>query len=534
MVEFAPFTICVSTSQPLMNKPYSYRTPVICKLPDGDYSETEHRDFCRYRHSETIMQHLSELGFEDVRPLRTADTSPYAPDYTALRHNRRCCICMPEVATRVLRINHLSAEQCRECEQHFALDDVYFAALFVSCEQELKLMEPSRIRRGGAWITSEEAEQFLPFRMRRHISNFAPLLGGAHVFKLVRVILPFLMSMGGKARFRVTGISPDNQWQEPGPPYTVLLVETSHAIFNLLHAEKDERPRLVRPVFYHEEITHCEMELLTITRGGHECVVELMNEWGHTLRADCLDALVIPQYVPANRRYEWSLSLVAETCSPLPGNARLSTRQNATSPHAQLTGQILRLHELRVCDRPITVAEVRFIPESDQHCMSVYLAREVTDDYTPAVGDFIRCSGILRAAPRNVVEGVSWQDSPEIARLQHRRQMEMAALDTYMQYAAQHQKEAAVAAAFVQQGWQLAELHPREGRLILTSQQGGSISIAVCNGSNDAVAADYRCHVNFIPLPETGTHIARLQLTPPCPGAPDSIELPELPDGLAP
>ncbi|MBP3500058.1 MAG: hypothetical protein J6J97_08225 [Akkermansia sp.] len=300
-----------------MNEPFSYRTPIICKLPDGDYSEAEYRDFCRYRYSDAIELHLRELGFEDVRPLRTADTSPYAPDYTALRHNRRCCICMPEVAGSVLRINHLSSEQCRECEINYAQDDIYFAALFISCEQELKLMEPSRIRRGGAWIACEEAEQFLPFRMRRFINNFAPLLGGAHVFKLVRVILPFLMSMGGKARFRVTGISPDNQWQESGPPYTVLLVETEHAIFNLLYAGNGERPRLVRPVFYHEEITHCEMELLSIARGGHACVVELMNKWGHTLRADCLDALVIPQYVPVNRRYEWSLSLVAETCRPL-------------------------------------------------------------------------------------------------------------------------------------------------------------------------------------------------------------------------
>lgn len=149
-----------------MNEPFSYRTPIICKLPDGDYSEAEYRDFCRYRYSDAIEQHLRELGFEDVRLLRTADTSPYAPDYTALRHNRRCCICMPEVAVSVLRIKHLSSAQCRECEINFTQDDIYFAALFISSEQELKLMEPSRIRRGGAWISSEAAEQFLPFRMR--------------------------------------------------------------------------------------------------------------------------------------------------------------------------------------------------------------------------------------------------------------------------------------------------------------------------------------------------------------------------------
>lgn len=515
-----------------MNEPFSYRTPVICKLPDGDYSAAEHRDFCRYRYVDDIVRHLHELGFEDIRPLRTADTSPYAPDYTALRHNRRCCICMPEVAVSVLRIKHLSSAQCRECEINFTQDDIYFAALFISSEQELKLMEPSRIRRGGAWLSSEAAEQFLPFRMRRYINNFAPLLGGAHVFKLVRVILPFLMSMGGKARFRVTGISPDNQWQEPGPPYAVLLVETEHAIFNLLYAGNGERPRLVRPVFYHEEITHCEMELISIARGGHACVVELMNKWGHTLRADCLDALVIPQYVPVNRRYEWSLSLVAETCRPLTKTVAPGSRQNAASPYTQLTGQIMQLHELRVCERPITVAEVSFIPETDQHRMCVYLAHEVTGDYTPATGDFICCSGILRAAPRNVMEGASWQDSPEIARLQHRRQMEMAALDTYMQYAAQHQKEAAVAAAFVRQGWRLTDIHLRESTLFLTSQQGESISVAVCCNTNNS--ADYQCHVDIIPQPETGTLIARLKLTPSCPGAPDSIELPCPPAGLEP
>lgn len=387
-----------------MSHSHLYRTPILCSLPDGDYSEPAFRDYSRFRYRREIIRELEAQGFEAVRAVRTEDSSPYAPDYTALRHNRSCCIYMPEVASSVMRIHHLSREQCQYCEQHCGQDDTYAAVLFISCENELKLLLPVRIRRGDAWIESEAAEQFLPFSMRRHINYFAPLLGGAHVFKLVCIIIPFLLSMGGKARFRVTGVSPGNEWKEPRPPYSVLLVETAHSIFNLMYSENGEAPSLVRPMFYHEEITHSPFRLISRTCLDHICLVELRAANGLILHASSLDALVIPEYVPIGHRYEWSLSLVAETCTPADNTAPPCITQDGRSPFTHLTGRICALHELKVCERPITVAEVTFDAASEPDRICVYLAREVTGSFTPAIGDSISCSGILRAAPRNILE----------------------------------------------------------------------------------------------------------------------------------
>lgn len=386
-----------------MSHSQPYRTPILCTLPDGDYSEPAFRDYCRFRYRWEIIRALEAQGFEAVRAGRSEDSTPYAPDYTAMRHNRRCCIYMPEVASSVMRINHLSAEQCQHCQQFCGQDDAYAAALFITCENELKLLLPVRIRRGGKWIESETAEQFLPFAMRRHINYYAPLLGGAHVFKLACIIIPFLLSMGGKARFRVTGASPDNEWKEPRPPYTVLLVETAHAIFNLMYSENGESPTLVRPVFYHEEITHCPLQLISRNCLDHICLVELQSDSGLVLHASSLDALVIPEYVPDGHRYDWSLSLVAETCHPVEKPEGPGITQVGRSPFTSLTGRICALHELKVCERPITVAEVSFDAARATDRLCVYLAGEVTGSYTPTVGDAITCTGILRAAPRNIL-----------------------------------------------------------------------------------------------------------------------------------
>lgn len=394
----------VSLQSAEMSNTPSYRTPILCILPDRDYSEPALRDYCRFRYQREIIHSLEVHGFEAVRAIRTTDSSPYAPDYTALRHNRRCCIYIPEVATSVMRISHLSAEQCQYCEQHCGQGDAYAAALFISGENELKLLLPVRVRRGNAWIDSEAAEQFLPFAMRRHINYFAPLLGGAHVFKLACIIIPFLLSMGGKARFRVAGVSPDNEWQEPRPPYSVLLVETAHSIFSLMYSKSGESPKLARPIFYHEEIAHCPLLLISRTCLDHICLVKLRTDSGQILHASSLDALVIPEYVPTGHRYDWSLSLVAETCRQENEQSEPRITQTGTSPFTSLSGQICALHELKVCERPITVAEVTFDSGHETDRLCVYLAGEVTGGYTPTKGDSITCTGILRAAPRNILE----------------------------------------------------------------------------------------------------------------------------------
>lgn len=308
----------------MKNSPQApYETPIICRL-QGFLPQAEEY---RKRYSLLIIQSLEDRGFAHVSDLNlTQNQRGTHPDFIASRGGKTCYIFMPPVADSVMNITHLSTAQCQCCEQDYAGYNIYFAATYLASNDEYKLLAPVLIRHKGKWLHDARSEQFLPFCMRKSTNRFAALLGGAHAFKLVCVVLPLLVHLNGRARFRVTGMSPHNEYREPEPPYSVLLAETNNAIFALMHSSPGAAPELVRPCFYHEELAYCELELGSVTRHDHHAMVKLLSRTGIVLRGESLDALVIPQYVQPNRRYMWSLSMELHPghhCPGLPLRSRL-------------------------------------------------------------------------------------------------------------------------------------------------------------------------------------------------------------------
>ena len=490
-----------------------YETPIICRLQETLPQAEE----CRKRYSLLIIQQIEARGFTHVSDLTNTQNQRGAhPDFIAAREGKTCYIFMPPVADSVMNITHLSTAQCQSCEQDYSGYDIYFAATYLASNDEYKLLAPVLIRRNGQWLHDARSEQFLPFCMRNATCGFAALLGGAHVFKLVCVVLPLLVHLNGKARFRVTGMSPQNEYREPEPPYTVLLAETNNAIFALMLAAPGDTPTLVRPCFYHEELTYSELELVSVAHHEHHAMVKLLSRTGIVLRGESLDALVIPQYVPANRRYMWSLSLVAESCT-LNATAPDYHCDPAAPTDSMVTGYITELHQRRVCERPLTVAVLRIDSEVS---ICVYLAPEIIGGYHPAIGDLLSCKGLLQAAPRNTEQGESWQDSPEIALSLHKREQERLADSIYHKLAGASHETAAVAAAFVRAGWRFLSAEGSSS-LSFSNQLGEHIRVGV-NTSTPPADCTHICQVSLY----EGDRQARLTTTPPIPGIPDSLNLP--------
>lgn len=174
------------------------------------------------------------------------------------------------------------------------------------------------------------------------------------------------------------------------------------------------------------------------------------------------------------------------------------------------------MHQRRVCERELTVAVLRVDSEVS---ICVYLAPELIGGCHPAIGDLLCCKGLLQAAPRNVEQGESWQDSPEIALLLHKRELKSLAAGIYARLAGTSRKNAAVAAAFVQAGWKFQGCNGNT--LFFSNQLGEQVQLSTST-SPEASDCTHRCIVSFC----EDVRQARLQLTPPVPGIPETTDLP--------
>ncbi len=409
MVECQTVQQTVINSTPMNQKQLSlYHTPVICILPPGN-EDTKHEriDPCHYQNE--ILQILASLNFQDIAP-RSSHTDK-EPAFTATRNGRRCGICMQETAADIMHIGTMTEAQYHYCEEHIPEYDIFYCATYLASCQEYKMLAPLCVRTNAAWIKTEEAEQFLPFSCRSTLNSFAPLLGGAHVFKLSEIILPFLIHLGEPARFHIQGTCATAQL--PAPPYKVLHVETAHSILALMQNTETGGDTLLRPCFYHCEPPHCTMLYTGCSINSHRARISLKSIKGKELHAESLDAVVIPHQLIRNQQYKWSLCLVAETVhlnSPT-STTRPCLHQSGNSPYTEIDGIIREQRTSRVCDRQLTVATIHF-PE-DATTLTLYLAPELSDRYPLNNGSCIHCTGLLQAVPLELISKATEQNTTE-------------------------------------------------------------------------------------------------------------------------
>lgn len=426
--------------------------------------------------------HFSEIVDEDISG---ADV-PHHPQYTAVRHGRPCCICMPEIAEDMMHIRALSPEQCDCCETLYPDHDVYYASL-IDIEGELYLFMPYMVRTEGSWLIDEVgAEQFLPLAMREGNTRYSAIFGDAALFKLCNLIMPFIADQGEKRPIRIPGLHGGDELQDE--PYYLISYERMPNLALLAERTEKGQIHLHRLFFSYEQETHTELELLSvISEDPRDGVVELLDSTGRILYAECAEAAVVPHLLPLGRRYMWSLSMVAADVQSVEKELTFTSgafyefereayrREKGEEPpedfvasvsmesfraclqdehdsYATLVGQVVDVRQAHICGRCVTAVNMRFSPDHDSECVCVFMDEDVAARYEPVVGETLSVSGLLYARPSELVADTeSWQqaleDMDEMA--------DMSAHEAFYELGKASMSLGVAAAAFISAGWKI-------------------------------------------------------------------------------
>lgn len=473
-------------------------------------------------YADAVQAAWRERGFTSVRPLETA--TPCRLFSARVRNSSRdCIIAMPAPAAGELRLCGVSEAQCARIDREFPDASVFYYALVLEA-QELKLFGPVPLREQGKWLTDDvDFDQFLPMERRDHSGAvLGVLLGDAFAHKLLHVLFPHLTDAGSPAFPPVQGL------EDPTDPryFCLRASEQSPCWVGLIAIDEEEKKlNFAGANFYHNAAPYSELELITRPEEGREeGYVELMNREGFRLWAASLEACVYGSAMPTGRRYQWSLSLVAEDCcdntqeipissgpvfemmkegyveehgeEPPAGHVfTLSTAhmralnqslEDEPDAHSSLIGVVEELREvaLPAGEFPFAsclCAQVRCLPDDEDTIVSVYLPPAALGDFVPKVGDNIACTGTLRAVAAELCEGTdSWQDSPESAAAVPDREQESEAHAYYDACKESSIALGVVAAAFVMGGRSLEQYDPdgfsRKGVPLCVRNQHGELA----------------------------------------------------------
>ena len=481
----------------------------LAKLTDREWAQAEPATFLS-RYGEAISLLLRRAGFSGIS---FAEARADHPQVTAEKGGRKLCICFAPPAVHPMALAALSEAQCACCDASYAEHDVYYASLFGHAqEKSLHLLGPVQVKSAGRWLGEQtEQSQFLPLRRRAGVDRFSPIFGGAALFKMDRLLIPYALEHGQLPRFSVEGLFDDQEQGESG--FYALMCGRAPTHFMLVEREQ-ERITFRRPFFFYGEAPTAELELTHSSEQTPE-LIELMERTGRLLYAESLEAILFPKLLATGKHYKCTLSLVADRCrtvqrefsissGPLCEQAkrdyvrrhgeeppadfavRVSTaelRRFSQEPHdsyTQLCGVLQQARETEVDGQRALQWTVRAIPDNDEVEVQVFVGAAVAEELgaLPQVGDVVECSGYLYASPDAVLEtDESWQDSGEVAALQENRELEAQGLRAYEQFAAYSLAQAVVASAFARAGYAPVETpgaHTRDDATFVVEDPEGN------------------------------------------------------------
>lgn len=479
-------------------------------------------------YTETMLECWQKKGLTNIRPLET--DSPCRLFSAQLAGERGACVvAVSAPAAGLLHLRAVSEAQCERIEREFAGASVFYSAMALA-EQSLLLLGPAPIRVRGKWLTEDvELDQFLPRSRREHDGGLlGALLGDVYYLKFTRILVPYLTQQGQAGFPKVSGWEPNKKDEKRY--FCMRAAEASPCWVGLLEIDADEKHlNFSRPVFYHDVEPYSELELVSRDAAQRPYgIIELLTSTGYRFRAECLEAAVFGESLPAGRRYQCALSMVAEECRYNTQEISITSgaffemmkeeyrKDNGEEPpadfaftvttaamrmlnqeeegeyaaSAMLTGVVESLHEvaLPAGEFPFEtclMAEIRCIPDDEDTVVCVYLPPTVLGDYEPKVGDNIACSGTLCAAAKELVEaGESWQDSAAVAEQQDDGEQWREAHSYFDACKESSLALATVAAAFVNGGWSVASFDPDHFSrnyvpLSVRNQRGDAASVFV-------------------------------------------------------
>lgn len=539
--------------------------------------------------SSEIHRLLEEAGFRDIQPTDHPDAEH--PQFLATREERQACICFAPLCDFVLDISHLSQEQCRICDTHYPERDVYYACLFCSGsgdERELELLGPEIVKRRGEWLNSDlQHSQYLPIAMRDGIDRYSSIFNSAVLFKLFQGIFPVITQRWDAPNFNIRNLFDSAPQGES--EYLALRLFDAPTLLCIIQADhENKRFHYKRSLFLHCHGATSDLELVALPEeaDAEDGQVELMEENGNYLLAECPEALLYPTRMQTSSRYLWFLSLVAENISPMQEEIRITSgpmfemhcedyrREHGCEPpedyafclsmarmrsfmqdegdtYATVIGQVVSISSDMVDGQPMNIYTICPMVDNDAVQLQVFVSPEIQGDLQPKEGDTIHASGYVYASAHELlVDAPSWQDSPEVGELQQERDNSLNSHRQYERLSRYSMGHAVAAAAFAGGGWQVEECNPhdifsRNAPIRVVAQDGSEAMVCVdtvVNGQQPAFSyrelsdlperirerygedvACYLCTVKLDYNTAAERYAISMEMEPPCPGVENTL-----------
>lgn len=351
---------------------------------------------------------------------------------------RSAVICMPPVAETPMGLRSLSTAECDACDDLMPGRDIYYASFFADpAQKKLLLAGPVLVRRADEWLgDSEKSAQFLPTALRGENTQLTPLLGGAALFKMQDLLIPYTLTHGELPQFSVHGLFEDRA-QGGGSCFYALLGGAPPTHMMLVRRNDSSRNlEFTRPFFFYGDAPDSELVLkqnALLEDAPESGLIELSTVAGTTLYAECVESVLFPGALTTDRRYRWTLSLVADSCDivrqrkqnltrsllrqvredfrrehgseppadfsfALPNNDDFpSIQQETLTSYTTLTARVLSCVSVLVDGVPAQHWRVQLLPAGEEVTLHVFVGSELV--CSPAEEDIIRLSGHLHASP---------------------------------------------------------------------------------------------------------------------------------------
>ena len=474
-------------------------------------------------YSSQIDKLLQDAGFCDITP--TPGHMQHATQFLATRDGRNACICFPPPCSFILDVPHLSQEQCNACDADYPEHDVYYACLFCSGsdeEKELELLGPMIVKQQGNWLRDELLHsQYLPISMRDGMDRYSSIFNGAVLFKLYQVLFPAIFAKQDAPVFNVKNLFSDEAQGESG--YLAFRLFSTPTLVSIVGiSQEDKSLTYLRSLFLHCGGTTSELELLDMPQEADPAdgQVKLLAEGGHTLLAECPEAVLYRKRMLTGCRYLWFLSMVADHIGPMKKEFKITSgpmyeihcqeyrdehgceppddyalcistsemrsfMQNDEDTYATVIGQVVRVEDALVDCQPMKLITMRPIVDNDNVQLQVFASPEVLGNFTPEEGDTITVAGYVYASADELLADVpSWQDSPALGEILQEQDNSHNAHIEYEHLSRYSMGHAVAAAAFAGAGWQVQETNPnrifsRNAPLHAIAQDGSAVIICV-------------------------------------------------------
>lgn len=457
------------------------------------------------------------------------------PNASAERNGKKAWIFFSEIASFIMEVDAMTMDQYEYAEKHHDNKDIYYALFYKSSKNNdvhyVNLTNCVKMSTNGKWLLDNPiVQQFIPFEKTKCHNRYAYLLGGGALFKL-SVLIPAVYKIGRSLNFNIKGLTEEAGMDEE---YVVYGIGNTPMLQMLLKSDRESGTLyFVRPFFYWDGDPCAELEIVDFEDNAEEDIlITVMDLTGREFKIECMESLMCRSLMKVGQRFKWTLSMVAEKCTKnkpyivinsgpffemekaefkekngceppedfsvkiFTENMRSLMEDENVDSGMIITGSVENISRKRMDFMEFTVLRILCIPDNEEVYLNVFVADHVLGDCVLRVGDNVSCSGYVCGAPDSLIQdGESWQDSPEVAWSQEKRDSISRGISVFYQYSDLSLAVACVAKALLEKGWNIISgddrILARDMPTFIVENQLGEINLVLVDAIIDGHQAQF-------------------------------------------